>query len=257
MFAELQTLHVAPQLRKTGVPEWHVATDDSRPAPVSPKPGRESFLIRDHLFDTLSSSAAVGAGLKVFAPVEMLKRYGRFRGEPNTDDKTLKALHRDLWAPEGGSVSFDAHLELAGATALWVLGRLGSRVTPLASGLRVTEVHALMEDANGKVYKSTLGGVAFADHGRSGHVLVVENFGPLNETFAHELGHECFLPHPFKNDADADPQAHDPNDPDCMMGGWNRLHFCGRCILRLRGWSMDGLVVETVEPPNHVEGTHE
>ncbi len=135
------------------------------------------------------------------------------------------------------------------AASRWVLAKVGSKLTPRSPGLRITELHALIEDKNGKVYDTDVGGMAFADHARSGHVLVVQNFGPLDETLAHELGHECFLPHPGSNDGNPDSQAHDPNDPNCLMGSWDRFHFCGRCVLRLRGWSVSELVVDAKGPP--------
>lgn len=82
----------------------------------------------------------------------------------------------------------------------------------------------------------------------------------LEKTLAHEIGHHLFLPHspygsplpwwdqkdhpvPTKDDlqekSDED-KRHDHSDPLCMMT-YNRadLHFCGLCILRLRGWNAD------------------
>jgi len=75
----------------------------------------------------------------------------------------------------------------------------------------------------------------------------------LEKTLAHEIGHHLFLSHspygtPDPPDLDehgnVDPveqaredKRHDHSDESCMMT-YNRddLHFCGLCVLRLRGW---------------------
>ncbi len=77
----------------------------------------------------------------------------------------------------------------------------------------------------------------------------------LEKTLAHEIGHHLFLPHsphgnpiPYLDQhGNVDPvekanedKRHDHSDPLCMMT-YNRadLHFCGLCVLRLRGWNAD------------------
>ena len=74
----------------------------------------------------------------------------------------------------------------------------------------------------------------------------------LEKTIAHELGHHLFLPHsPWGNPNPGGAQAnrHDlsPGGEECMMT-YNRgdLHFCGLCVLRLRGWSADTLISKGV-----------
>jgi hypothetical protein len=65
----------------------------------------------------------------------------------------------------------------------------------------------------------------------------------LDATFAHELGHQLFLPHTVTEDAAKDAEAHDRADSHCMMSyNYSKpLEFCGYCLLRLRGWDHDKL----------------
>lgn len=74
----------------------------------------------------------------------------------------------------------------------------------------------------------------------------------LEKTLAHEIGHHLFLPHspygnplPYQGDPveqNKEDRRHDHSDQLCMMT-YNRddLHFCGLCVLRLRGWDADRL----------------
>jgi hypothetical protein len=66
-------------------------------------------------------------------------------------------------------------------------------------------------------------------------------------TAAHEYGHALFLSHAPQSDpapdgtvapvAGQEPPAHDTADTLCIMGyRRDRDHFCGLCLLRLRGW---------------------
>ncbi|MCY1014393.1 hypothetical protein [Pyxidicoccus sp. MSG2] len=69
------------------------------------------------------------------------------------------------------------------------------------------------------------------------------NANSLEQTIAHELGHQLFLPHaPFpvhRVPSSARAALHDQNGSDCLMGydysAERRL--CGLCLLRLRGWN--------------------
>jgi hypothetical protein len=58
----------------------------------------------------------------------------------------------------------------------------------------------------------------------------------MSRTVAHEIGHVCCLPH--TRDEKYDPLAHDFIDRTCVMGyNYDSVrHFCGYCLLRLRGW---------------------
>ncbi len=60
------------------------------------------------------------------------------------------------------------------------------------------------------------------------------------DTFVHEVGHHLFLPHAAPCSAHPSPDHHDPHDPLCMMSYDESptVHFCGPCLLRLRGWKM-------------------
>lgn len=73
----------------------------------------------------------------------------------------------------------------------------------------------------------------------------------LEKTLAHEIGHHLFLPHAYSSLEPPNhqqtgntfaPNRHDHSDPLCMMT-YQRddLHFCGLCVLRLRGWNADPL----------------
>jgi hypothetical protein len=69
------------------------------------------------------------------------------------------------------------------------------------------------------------------------------NANSLEQTIAHELGHQLFLPHaPFPSHrvpTGACAALHDQDGSDCLMGydysAERRL--CGLCLLRLRGWN--------------------
>jgi hypothetical protein len=69
------------------------------------------------------------------------------------------------------------------------------------------------------------------------------NSNSLEQTIAHELGHQLFLPHaPFPihlNLAGANATQHDQDGSDCLMGYDYSVErrLCGLCLLRLRGWN--------------------
>lgn len=82
---------------------------------------------------------------------------------------------------------------------------------------------------------------------RCGFIQCGSNYGgagSLNtreQTCAHEIGHQLFLPHTWQVSLSHDPPpgSHDRADTACMMSyqfGSARA-FCGLCLLRLRGWS--------------------
>lgn len=69
------------------------------------------------------------------------------------------------------------------------------------------------------------------------------NANSLEQTIAHELGHQLFLPHaPFplnRIPVGARANLHDQNGSDCLMGYdfTTERRLCGLCMLRLRGWN--------------------
>ncbi len=75
------------------------------------------------------------------------------------------------------------------------------------------------------------------------NVLKVPTHSTLDSTAAHEIGHNLFLPHaplPQTNiPGGAIGSQHDQADMHCLMGydDSQPLRFCGKCLLRLRGWS--------------------
>lgn len=67
-------------------------------------------------------------------------------------------------------------------------------------------------------------------------------------TYSHEIGHELFLDHSVPKAGDdngmtASPEHHDDQDTSCIMGdgAFTFRHFCGKCVLNLRGWKLEGL----------------
>lgn len=68
------------------------------------------------------------------------------------------------------------------------------------------------------------------------------NSNTMEQTISHEIGHHMFLPHaplPAASlPAGNDPDAHDKDDGICMMGYDYSAErkFCGKCLLRMRGW---------------------
>ncbi|AKQ66791.1 hypothetical protein A176_003703 [Myxococcus hansupus] len=68
-------------------------------------------------------------------------------------------------------------------------------------------------------------------------------FNTLEQTLAHEIGHQLFLPHaPFpvsRTIGGAIAKRHDVDGKDCLMGYdfTAERRFCGLCLLRLRGWN--------------------
>jgi hypothetical protein len=69
------------------------------------------------------------------------------------------------------------------------------------------------------------------------------NSNTLEQTIAHELGHQLFLPHaPFplhRQPTGASATQHDQDGSDCLMGYDYSVErgLCGLCLLRLRGWN--------------------
>ncbi|WP_434344876.1 hypothetical protein ACN6A1_20145 [Myxococcus virescens] len=73
------------------------------------------------------------------------------------------------------------------------------------------------------------------------------SFNSLEQTLAHEIGHQLFLPHaPFpahREIGGAQANRHDVDGKDCLMGYdfTTERRFCGLCLLRLRGWNTQAL----------------
>ncbi|MCP3143344.1 hypothetical protein [Pyxidicoccus xibeiensis] len=73
------------------------------------------------------------------------------------------------------------------------------------------------------------------------------NSNTLEQTIAHEIGHQLFLPHaPFplhRIPGGATPAGHDRDGSDCLMGYDFSVErrLCGLCLLRLRGWNSRSL----------------
>ncbi|MFP2932486.1 hypothetical protein ACLESO_46530 [Pyxidicoccus sp. 3LG] len=69
------------------------------------------------------------------------------------------------------------------------------------------------------------------------------NSNTLEQTLAHEIGHQLFLPHaPFplhRIPGGALAASHDQDGSDCLMGYDFSVErrLCGLCLLRLRGWN--------------------
>ncbi|NMO21859.1 hypothetical protein HPC49_34535 [Pyxidicoccus fallax] len=69
------------------------------------------------------------------------------------------------------------------------------------------------------------------------------NSNTLEQTIAHEIGHQLFLPHaPFpihRQPGGANATQHDQDGSDCLMGYDFTVarRLCGLCLLRLRGWN--------------------
>ncbi|MBZ4416392.1 hypothetical protein [Myxococcus sp. RHSTA-1-4] len=69
------------------------------------------------------------------------------------------------------------------------------------------------------------------------------NSNTLEQTIAHEIGHQLFLPHaPFPihgKPTGAIATQHDQDGTDCLMGYDYSMErrLCGLCLLRLRGWN--------------------
>lgn len=68
------------------------------------------------------------------------------------------------------------------------------------------------------------------------------NSNTMEQTISHEIGHHMFLPHaplPAANlPGGAEADAHDKDDLHCLMGYdyTAERKFCGKCLLRMRGW---------------------
>jgi hypothetical protein len=81
-------------------------------------------------------------------------------------------------------------------------------------------------------------------------------------TWAHEIGHHKHLEHAAsgpgakadQHDSEANPNVTDPPETVALKRNWDRccimsytsddsandrLYFCGRCILKLRGWKVE------------------
>jgi hypothetical protein len=73
------------------------------------------------------------------------------------------------------------------------------------------------------------------------------NWNSLEQTIAHEVGHQLFLPHaPFpvhRVPHGACAEQHDRDGSDCLMGYdySSERRLCGLCLLRLRGWNRQAL----------------
>lgn len=109
--------------------------------------------------------------------------------------------------------------------------------------------------------QATVNGVVFLDAG------MTSGAGAVDLTFlvAHELGHAIFLKH-WKNTSDHNDLDHDQNDQNCILSYSSSNptcpnqyirdqydpHFCGKCVLKLRGWNIRaaGLLPERTTNPS-------
>lgn len=89
----------------------------------------------------------------------------------------------------------------------------------------------------------------FLSTGQSKGVLLMDQRDPdaAHYVWAHELGHSLFLYH-WKNTGENNTQDHDNDDDYCVMmypgtGEAAKIDpdFCGKCLLKLRGWNEKAL----------------
>jgi hypothetical protein len=130
-----------------------------------------------------------------------------------------------------------------GVFLLHIPGRNNSRVLPeLATKFQDLKVAgAFYGDAFFDAREKAVTYVATLDP--SGPLMYPEETKSMESIFAHELGHAVFLPHAPRNN----PKAVEPSQykDGCHVKGDNCLmnydldseHFCGVCMLRLRGWN--------------------
>ena len=81
----------------------------------------------------------------------------------------------------------------------------------------------------------------------------IDNQREVNDYVAHECGHARFLYHDFTTSAGPSktPNLHDDANRKCTMG-YTQTNlatviqpFCGKCLLRLRGWKVDSPTLPT------------
>jgi hypothetical protein len=97
----------------------------------------------------------------------------------------------------------------------------------------------------------------FLSTGQSKGVLLMDqrDGDKAHYVFAHELGHSLLLYH-WKNTGENNNQDHDNDDDYCLMmypgdeeAGKIDPEYCGKCVLKLRGWNEKALPANAPPPP--------
>jgi hypothetical protein len=217
--------------------------------PVGTNPLYAEFKAQDHLFNRPADHAAAREAVVVHPQGEMLKSFR-------------------VWLKNRPSTGFDAPKGTDDASLMDALylesgkSRYEKRVSDIASRVLHRALHNVAATTRGLIIfqaedltaTGSLGGFVLDDARHWGSICLFDTSLAPPRSLAHEVGHELFLPHrvpPSKEGGEgeeaADPRAHDPVDAACLMSYRAPDHFCGLCVLRLRGWDHRTLIEQGQE----------
>ncbi len=264
----LEAGSVLLELANSRIPAWPIeGISRSAPAPVSLKRRFADFLCSKNLFIYDADHAEGTAAFKVFDEATTLARFAtQYPASARVhedwwlaeelwlkDDDPAKGMQqkRDMTGSPKPKVRFRNCQKLIAAAVRWLPYRVARAMLSLRIGVTVVEFGSnaveIRDGKPGPRYSQPMG-ITFEDERRQGLLLVLQDEESISLRISHELGHELFLPHPTPNLENANPRLHDPADDECIMSYSKQDHFCGFCVLRLRGWDIRTLIEEPDAP---------
>lgn len=190
------------------------------------------------------SQYSAGPGKEKIKFVAAIRTYEQFThavqmGEGWNDNQLRQALAKPGLGRDTG------YYEMANMYIFNIAEEIGSDMAQEegVTILQFESLHPLEKICRKKGIGRFLGVATLNTRHRTGFVC----FEASAETLAHELGHCLFLPHALGPHGGSQPAGayrryHDREDQSCMMSYvYDKPGFCGLCLLRLRGWDLNGL----------------
>jgi hypothetical protein len=172
------------------------------------------------------------------------RRRKQHRDESEADSRTRATAARDKWVTDRYPSSIEYAQDMMWKS-LPIIEKVVNNIPVLVGapdGITVVEFDQLQ---NMDTVIDEIGGVAANIKGHTRTKCAYMAFSPTALVMAHEVGHHLMCSHApggKKPPEDTIPNMHDKDDDQCLMSYHEQaVTFCGKCLLRLRGWDASAL----------------
>ncbi len=194
-------------------------------------------LTADRLFDVNSDKAAAATSTGLGTAHLVANNRGRvIAGTAQTGPLAAQeVLTFVAWGVFGGLAADPTITLAAGLTQAQVVSAINADAAVSARLLATVHNGRLLLTAKGQ-YTMTSNRAGAATSSGMGTVAIRE--GGIAETMAHEVGHALYMRHASTTNGQNADNPREHNRPEwqiCNMSYINMDHFCGKCVLKLRG----------------------
>jgi hypothetical protein len=164
--------------------------------------------------------------------------------EPDSASHVLAAVAREKWADDrwGWPIGYGQDMMHKSLPIIQTVVDQIPVLVDVPDGITIVEFDHLqnLDSPLDEIY-----GCAFDTTGHTRSKCAYLAFAPTADTMAHEIGHHMMCPHAPGGEKPAEelaPDLHDKDDDQCLMSyNLKAVTFCGKCLLRLRGWDASAL----------------